>query len=201
VNSWLAWLWMSHLQTPTGSRRGHRLFDHDPLENPRWRAFFCLRRIDPAWLYYGSEPLREWLRTLRNVPAMLWLFEPRLYQTHSLRTFWSMLIPWPSTSSPSTSSAQLLVSALMACWLAQPRSHYPLRYSALLLATVLLAPHLTVYDLVILAPAFLLLGLDRLNPDHFLASSAASSSFSISPSYFRCSARWHAGRTSSSPSP
>jgi hypothetical protein len=30
-----------------------------------------------------------------------------------------------------------------------------LRYSALLLATVLLAPHLTVYDLVILAPAFL----------------------------------------------
>jgi hypothetical protein len=32
-----------------------------------------------------------------------------------------------------------------------------LRYSALLLSTVLLAPHLTVYDLVILAPAFLLL--------------------------------------------
>jgi hypothetical protein len=32
-----------------------------------------------------------------------------------------------------------------------------LRYSALLLATVLLALHLTVYDLVILAPAFLLL--------------------------------------------
>jgi hypothetical protein len=32
-----------------------------------------------------------------------------------------------------------------------------LRYSSLLLSTVLLAPHLTVYDLVILAPAFLLL--------------------------------------------
>ena len=32
-----------------------------------------------------------------------------------------------------------------------------LRYSALLIATVLVAPHLTVYDLVILAPAFLLL--------------------------------------------
>ena len=31
------------------------------------------------------------------------------------------------------------------------------RYSALLLATVLVAPHLTVYDLVILAPAILLL--------------------------------------------
>jgi len=33
-----------------------------------------------------------------------------------------------------------------------------IRYSALLIATVLVAPHLTVYDLVILAPAFLLLG-------------------------------------------
>jgi hypothetical protein len=32
-----------------------------------------------------------------------------------------------------------------------------LRYSSLLLATVLVASHLTVYDLVILAPAFLLL--------------------------------------------
>jgi hypothetical protein len=31
------------------------------------------------------------------------------------------------------------------------------RYSCLLLATILVAPHLTVYDLVILAPAFLLL--------------------------------------------
>jgi hypothetical protein len=31
-----------------------------------------------------------------------------------------------------------------------------LRYSVLLLATVLVSPHLTVYDLLILAPAFLL---------------------------------------------
>lgn len=34
---------------------------------------------------------------------------------------------------------------------------WALRFSLLLLATVLVAPHLTVYDLVILAPAFLLL--------------------------------------------
>jgi hypothetical protein len=33
-----------------------------------------------------------------------------------------------------------------------------IRYSALLIVAVLVAPHLTVYDLVILAPAFLLLG-------------------------------------------
>jgi hypothetical protein len=33
-----------------------------------------------------------------------------------------------------------------------------MRYAALLFATVLVSPHLTVYDLVILSPAFLLLG-------------------------------------------
>jgi hypothetical protein len=109
-----------------------------------------------AWLYYGPAPLRQWIQVLRNLPAMLPLLEPRPYQTHSLRTFWTMLIPWPSISLALYLITASLVSALtIACW----RSRIPLslRYSALLLATVLLAPHLTVYDLVILAPAFLLL--------------------------------------------
>jgi Glycosyltransferase family 87 len=109
-----------------------------------------------AWFYYGPGPLREWMRTLLDIPRLLPLLEPRLYQTHSLRTFWSMLVPWPSASLALYLITALLVSALaIACW----RSRLPLslRYSALLLATVLLAPHLTVYDLVILAPAFPLL--------------------------------------------
>lgn len=110
----------------------------------------------PACLYYGREPFHEWLHVLLNVPRVLPLFEPRLYQTHSLRTFWAMLIPWPSASLALYLASALLISALMVgCW--RSRLSLPLRYSALLLATVLLAPHLTVYDLVILAPAFLLL--------------------------------------------
>jgi hypothetical protein len=54
-----------------------------------------------------------------------------------------------------------LISAfLVSAWMVMIwRSSLPLslRFSALLLATVLIAPHLTVYDLVILAPAFFLL--------------------------------------------
>jgi hypothetical protein len=54
---------------------------------------------------------------------------------------------------------------MVAGW--RSRLSLPVRYSALLLATVLLAPHLTVYDLVILAPAFLLLAdWIVINPDH-----------------------------------
>ena len=49
--------------------------------------------------------------------------------------------------------ATMLVAFAIACW----RRPSPLqqRCAVLLLATVLVAPHLTVYDLVILAPAFL----------------------------------------------
>jgi NADH:ubiquinone oxidoreductase subunit 4 (subunit M) len=68
-----------------------------------------------------------------------------------------MLIPWDSLS-----FALYAVSAILVCVIAVAawrRAQLPssLRYSSLLLATVLVAPHLTVYDLVILAPVFLLI--------------------------------------------
>jgi hypothetical protein len=113
-------------------------------------------QLTAAWLYYGLGPLRDWIRTIFNLPSILPLLEPRLYQTHSLRTFWIMLVPWPQPSLALYLATALLISALtVVCW--RSRLSLSLRYSALLLATVLLAPHLTVYDLVILAPAFLLL--------------------------------------------
>ena len=116
--------------------------------------------LSVARLYYGPSALRAWTHALLNLPRMLPLLEPKPYQTHCLRTFWTMLVPWPSASFALYLISGFLICTLtIACW----RSRMPLslRYSALLLATVLLAPHLTVYDLVILAPAFLLVS-DRL---------------------------------------
>ena len=112
--------------------------------------------LGAALIYYGRGPLLEWMHALRKLPGLLPMLEPKPYQTHCLRTFWSMLLPWPAAA-----RALYLVTALLAaaftvsCWRSQLA--LSLRYSGLLLATVLLAPHLTVYDLVILAPAFLLL--------------------------------------------
>ncbi len=108
-------------------------------------------------VYYGIEPLRQWTHVLRNVGKVLPLLEPKLYQTHSLRTFWSMLVPWPGISfGLYVLSAAAVVGVTVALW-KWGQAALPLRYSALLLASVLVAPHLTVYDLVILAPAFILL--------------------------------------------
>jgi hypothetical protein len=115
-----------------------------------------LMQLAAGGLYYGLGPLRDWIHTLLDVPRIMPLLEPRIYQTHSLRTFWTMLIPWNSASLILYLGSTFAIVALTAgCW----RSRLPLsvRYSILLFATVLIAPHLTVYDLVVLAPAFLIL--------------------------------------------
>ena len=106
--------------------------------------------------YYGINPFKQWVGMLWHVRAVLPLLEPKPYQTYSLRTFWSMLLPWHGLSLfLYISCAALVLVATIACW--KRSASLPLKYSALLFATVLAAPHLTVYDLVILAPAFLLL--------------------------------------------
>ncbi len=114
-------------------------------------------QLAAAWMLYGGEVMRAYFHALMHLREVLPLLEPRLYQTHSLRSFWSLLLPWPRVAFAmyAICAVGVLVLAIRA-W----RSEAPLsvRFSALLLATVLVSPHLTVYDLVILAPAFLLLG-------------------------------------------
>jgi hypothetical protein len=117
----------------------------------------AVAQLAAGLLYYGAEPLRQWISTLAHVGAVLPQLEPKAYQTHSLRTFWSMIIPWPSLSvGLYFLSAVAVLWLVIACW---KRASAPLelRYPSLLLATVLVAPHLTVYDLVVLAPLFILL--------------------------------------------
>jgi alpha-1,2-mannosyltransferase len=109
-------------------------------------------------LYYGPAPLRQWIGLMGNVRALMPWLEPKPYQTHCLRTFWSMLIP-----SASLAFALYGISAIavlwwtIAPWRGRREAPFASRYCSLLLATVLIAPHLTVYDLVILAPGFLLI--------------------------------------------
>jgi hypothetical protein len=115
-------------------------------------------QLSTGIFYYGMEPLLHWVRLLRNVSSALPLLEPKLYQTHCLRTFWSMLVPWPVLSFVLYAASALALLGLTIL-VSKRGSAVPLalRFSALLLTTVLVAPHLTVYDLVILAPVFLLL--------------------------------------------
>jgi hypothetical protein len=110
-----------------------------------------------TWWQYGTQIMRHYVDALRHIGDVSPLLEPRLYQTHSLSSFWSLLLPWPYAAfGLYAASATAVLALAVLCWRSQ--APLPIRYSALLFASVLVAPHLTVYDLVILAPAFLLLG-------------------------------------------
>jgi alpha-1,2-mannosyltransferase len=110
-----------------------------------------------AWAWFGTAVMQQYLRSLLRTSQALPFIEPKLYQLHCLRGFWLLLLPWRNLAAVLyvLSAAVILVIAVV-CW--RSRATLSLRFAALLLATVLVAPHLMVYDLVILAPAFLLLG-------------------------------------------
>lgn len=122
-----------------------------------------------GWAHYGTAVMRDYLHALLHVRDVLGWLEPRPYQMHSLRAFWSLLVPWPHVAFGLYLVSALAVIVLtVRCW--KSAAPLQLRFSSLLLATVLISPHLTVYDLVILAPAFLWLG------DWALANSGSRSS-------------------------
>ena len=109
-----------------------------------------------GWSYYGAPVMQSYFAQLWHVSNVMPHLEPRLYQTHSLRAWWAMLIPWPQVAFwLYVVSAIAVLYLTFMCW--KSRAALSLRFSALVVATVLVSPHLTVYDLVILAPAFLLL--------------------------------------------
>jgi len=109
-------------------------------------------------IYYGADSLRAWIHTMSSVVYSVPVLEPRPYQTHNLRIFWTMLIPGHALPfALYILSAAVILGMTAAVWSRRPVLPLALRYSSLLVASVLVAPHLIAYDLVILAPVFLLL--------------------------------------------
>jgi len=113
-----------------------------------------LAQFAAAWAWYGPGPLSSYARVLTHISAAASILEPRPYLMHSLRAFWNLLLPWPTAA---FALYILTAAAALALAIISWRSPAPLphRFAVILLSTALVAPHLTVYDLVILAPAFL----------------------------------------------
>ncbi len=128
-----------------------------------WRAFaglvisagaqFLFMRI-----YFGPSVMHAYCDTLWHLSRVIDAAELNLapIQMHSLRSFSTLLIPWPELSLALyvvTSIAAILMAA--AVW--KSSADLRPRFAALTLAGVLVNPHLFVYDLLVLAPALLLL--------------------------------------------
>jgi hypothetical protein len=113
-------------------------------------------QLSAGWIYYGSDTMLDYFHHLLHVQEIFLLLEPRPYQMHSLRSFWAMLVPWGDAAFVLyLVSAVVVLAITVRYW--KSAAPLSLRFSVLLIATVLVAPHLTVYDLLILAPAFLLI--------------------------------------------
>jgi hypothetical protein len=118
-----------------------------------------------GWTYYGTAVMRDYWRHLAGAGAVMAQFEPRPYHMHSLRAFWSLLLPFPKLALALWIASELAVLIMALLFWKRDRP-FGMRFSALVIATVLASPHLTVYDLTILTPAFLLLA------DEAIANSA-----------------------------
>ena len=114
-------------------------------------AQFAFTRI-----YFGAAVMHAYFDALRHVSRGGVELSLAPIQMHSLRSFWSLLIPWPEVALALYVLSSIVVIAVAAVvW----KSSAPLaiRFSAFTLAAVLVNPHLFVYDLLVLAPVLLLL--------------------------------------------
>lgn len=128
-----------------------------------WKVFAGLAlsasaQLAFAFLYFGPPVMRPYVSMMLHSagqPSTTELvFSP--IQMHSLRTFWELLIPWPrGVGILYVLSSIVVVGMAAAVW----KSSAPpaLRFTALILASVLVNPHIYIYDLLALVPMFLLM--------------------------------------------
>jgi len=133
--------------------------------------FAAMLQLGLACAHYGTGVMAAYWRAARGIGEVRPLLDAKPYQMHSLFSFWRLLVPWEDVASALyVTTAIVVVLAAYRVW--QTRAPLSVRYSFLLLATALASPHLNVYDLVIVAPALLMIGDWALGrPDQRLAGS------------------------------
>jgi hypothetical protein len=103
----------------------------------------------------GAAAMNGYWRILASAQRMGDLLEPR--PGDSLRSFFKVFVPSDAAALvlyAATGTAVLAIAART--WRSGAR--FELRASAVVLATILVSPHTLAYDLILLAPVFLLLG-------------------------------------------
>jgi hypothetical protein len=107
-----------------------------------------------AWFFLGMASIIGYVHNFRVAAELGSLLEAQPLLMHSLRSFFSILLP-----DPSSAIAAYLLTALvvMAAAIGHWKSSAPLeqRYAVLLLATILVDPHVYTYELVALVPALM----------------------------------------------
>lgn len=109
-----------------------------------------------AVLFWPPHVLWDYAGALRNLPAVVASMEPEKQHLHAWRPFLELLgvSGWPLVAGTLGLSLATLAAAVVSWRSAAP---LPVRFAVLLLATVLVNPHMFAYDLAILAVALAVL--------------------------------------------
>lgn len=108
-----------------------------------------------GWLYYGTGALLSYLNVVTGLGGIAVHLEPYPLQMQSLRSFFSVLLPWPELAfGMYLLSAAVFVTIAAVSW--KSIASLELRFAILLFCLLLVDPHVNSYDLVVTAPAFIL---------------------------------------------
>lgn len=115
-------------------------------------------------LYWHPAILIQYVEALRRLPQVAAEMEPFTFHIHSWRSFFELLgLPLPVALAAYAAASLVTLLVALRCW--RSRGPLVLRYSIVLLATILVDPHMYAYDLLLLTPAFLLLWNWSLEPE------------------------------------
>lgn len=104
--------------------------------------------------WVGVQGIADYERMLVHLPGMANALATKPENMHSLRTFWRLLVPFEVVA-----AGLYFVSAAAAVWIAgvtwRRTTDASLRMAVICIGVVLASPHMFVYDLVVLAPAWI----------------------------------------------
>jgi hypothetical protein len=106
-----------------------------------------LGQLAAAWALFSTSTMAAYVETLIGLPKLAAAFEPFLHEAHSLYGFYRLFLPQSAVGlAYAVTAIPVLVAAVIA-W--RSRAPLPLRFIALIMATMLVSPHLISYDLTI----------------------------------------------------
>ncbi|HTD78506.1 MAG TPA: hypothetical protein VK898_12780, partial [Chloroflexota bacterium] len=105
-------------------------------------------------LVVGAQVMTAYGQALRSLPRIADMLEPR--PGDSLRSLFKLIAPSPTFASI-LYGASALATVVVVSTIWRSRASVEIRHAALVLALVLISPHVGPYDLVLLAPVYFLL--------------------------------------------
>ncbi|MEP7306000.1 MAG: glycosyltransferase family 87 protein [Acidobacteriota bacterium] len=159
----------------------------------RWRmvagaALSVAAQAAVTWWWLGPSVFVHYLSYVRQFPTFVDSFQRDLTQTHSLRSLFALLVPaGPASAAYFATAGIVLWQTVRACRAARDVG---LAMSVLIMASVLVSPHLYIYDAAVMLPALVYLLASGWGSTESSARKTVVGALLLYPAYFLPVARY-----------